>query len=702
MAYQEGATATNKETGQRYVFRGGKWEELQQLKPTAFQAGSQASPFLQGVLTTGQGLTSQFLDELAGAEAMRGASQMQRGMGMAGIQGPQFDPMQAGPPMQQFVRGATTAFAERNPVLAPVLETAGGLATVPFTMGGSAAPLGANAIRRGAGYIAPIAGQSALGAAGASEAETAQELATDVLYGTGAGIATGGAAGLGIKGGGAAIRRMVPGMRQDFELQPARERLAQLLQRDLYARMPPDTISKQDRVTELERQLKVLPGPSKLKAQLQEELDMLTSGIEADPIAVAAARLQRPRGGGLGPEAPIAATGAATRSELGLLRNQPGSTMGMIERGTRPLVNQRGDRLIAASDRALDAENIPYRATVNQYTEQARAKSAPYYAQLENVDFPVDAGLAKLISRASKAFSEAEELALVEGMEKLNLGNLRPGDRVPFEVLDTLKKTLYDIEDAARTPIGKATEKSRAYTNLRREFIDKLDQISPKDNQGQSIYQLARANFGSETQLKTAMERGRKVMNEDVEEISDIIDDMEPSQLRAFRLGAAQALRDQAGTPAGQTKLMNLQKSPAMQKRLRLIFGNNFRDFQATVLREAELQKTARMGEGSQTGRLIMGEQDQNVLAQALRATQAAQGDVLTTAATIAEKGGAKKLTERQRQQLAELLLLKGQPAQDELRNLRLYIDRRAAAQKAAQQASGRIGATGAAQRERI
>jgi hypothetical protein len=37
--------------------------------------------------------------------------------------------------------------------------------------------------------------------------------------------------------------------------------------------------------------------------------------------------------------------------------------------------------------------------------------------------------------------------------------------------------------------------------------------------------------------------------------------------------------------------------------------------------------------------------------------------------------------------------LLRGQPAQDELRNIRLYIDRRAAAQKRAQEASGRIGA---------
>jgi hypothetical protein len=171
---------------------------------------------------------------------------------------------------------------------------------------------------------------------------------------------------------------------------------------------------------------------------------------------------------------------------------------------------------------------------------------------------------------------------------------------------------------------------------------------------------------------------------------------MEPAQLSAFRLGAAQALRAQTDTPAGQSRLMNLQKSPGLQKRLRLVFGNDFRKFQATVLREAELQKTARAGEGSQSYSLFKGEEDQNKLAQALQVAQMMQGDIIAGAAAVAAKDKGKKLTERQRQQLAELLLLRGQPAQDELRNVRLYLERRAAAQKRAQEASGRIGAFGA------
>jgi hypothetical protein len=118
-------------------------------------------------------------------------------------------------------------------------------------------------------------------------------------------------------------------------------------------------------------------------------------------------------------------------------------------------------------------------------------------------------------------------------------------------------------------------------------------------------------------------------MSEDVEDLADTADDMEPAQLNAFRLGAAQALRSQTDTPAGQARLMNLQKSPGLQKRLRLVFGNDFRKFQATVLREAELQKTARAGEGSQTYSLLKGEEDQNKLAQALQAAQMLQGDMV-------------------------------------------------------------------------
>ena len=692
MAYKEGQTARHRETGERMIFRNGEWQPLTPPTPDARVMGAQMPASAQGALTFGQGATFNTLDELAGAAALGQLGQSYL-MGGTNVAPSRADYESA----RDVVRGGTAQFAQDYPKTAFGLEMAGNLSTLPFSMGGSVAPLGANIFYRGSRYIAPIAAQSALGAAGASEAETPSDLAMDILYGTGTGVGMGGATGLGIKGISMAAQKATPKLRREFELQAPRERLAQLLQRDAAARIPPDTIAKQDRIAELERQLKVIPGPSLMKARMQEELNALKSGVEADPTQVAAARLQRPRGGGLGPEAPIAATGAATRAELALLRNEPGSTQGMIDRAVSPLINRRGNRLQAVSDELLDAQGVPYQATVKQYSEQAKIKAAPYYAQLANYDVTVDDELVTLLNRASDTFSKAEKLARVEGMpEKLNLGELRAGDRVSFNVLDTLKRNLYDIEDNAKDKFGRPTQESRAYTNLRRDLTSKLDNVSLKDDQGRSIYRLARENFGSEEQMATAMKRGREAMSEDVEELAEILDDLEPAQVNAFRLGAAQALRAQTDTPAGQTRLLNLQKSPGLQKRLRLIFGNDFRKFQATVLREVQLQKIARAGEGAQTYSLFKGKEDQNKLAQALQAAQILQGDMIAGAAAVAAKDTGKKLNERQRQQLAELLLLRGQPAQDELRNIRLYIDRRAAAQKRAQEASGRIGAFGA------
>ena len=396
MAYKEGQTARHRETGERMIFRNGEWQPLTPPTPNARVMGAQMPASAQGALTFGQGATFNMLDELAGAAAL---GQLGQSYAMGGTQ---IAPTRADyTAPRDIIRGGTAAFAEQNPKTALGLEMAGSLATLPFSMGGSAAPLGAGIISRGSRYIAPVAAQSAVGAAGASEAETASDLGMDILYGTGTGVGIGGATGLGIKGAGAVTRRMVPTMQREFELQAPRERLAQLLQRDAAARIPPDTIAKQDRIAELERQLKVIPGPSLIKARMQEELNALKSGVEADPTQVAAARLQRPRGGGLGPEAPIAATGSATRAELKLLRNQPGSTEGMIDRAVKPLINKRGDRLQASADELLDAQGVPFRATVRQFNEQAKAKAAPFYAQLENYTVDVDPELVTLLNRAS-------------------------------------------------------------------------------------------------------------------------------------------------------------------------------------------------------------------------------------------------------------------------------------------------------------
>jgi len=610
--------------------------------PTAARAG----------LTAAQGATFNFADELAGALAMQGASEAQRGAAMAGIRTPSVDPMSLYDPAKQRVLGATESFARERPGAAVTSEILGAASTLPLTMGASAVPATAGMITRGARFLRPIVGQSALSAVGSTEAETPEDFSAEVAKKTAEGTLYGGAFGAGGKTLGVLGRQIgprLPGVGGQFATTPARERLAQLLERDAEAR--------------------------------------IMSG--GDPITIAETRLRK-----FGPDAPLAVTGRETTEELGLLRNLPGAQQRMIDAETRRIQAQRGPSLVEGAEAAIDAQGVPFRATVQQFSQDARAKSAPFYQQLEGQEFVVDKELADLIARSRKTFADAEELAAVRGMPaKLDLGTLRPGDRVPFEVLDNLKRTLYDIEEAAKGEFGKSTEKSRAYTQLRRSLIAKLDELSPKDAKGQSIYRQARQAFEGEAQLESAMRRGRDALKEDAEELAATMADLEPSQLEAFRMGAVQGIRDLAGTGAGQTRLLNLYKEPTLQAKLRTIFGNDFRKFQKAILQQEEIRRVERAGQGSQTFKLGARAEDQGAMMDALDLAQSAQAGGLPLVERVSRKFSQLRMPEQSRKELARLLLLRGEPAAAELRDMRSFMERRRRQQALAGQLSGRTGA---------
>lgn len=613
----------------------------------AAERGAKLPTAVRGGLTAAKGLTFNLLDEIMGGAAA-GQLAQSYAMGDADVAPSRADYES----VRNLVRGATKSFAEERPKTAAALEIGGALSTIPFTMGASAVPAAAGVVRRGYEFLKPIVAQSALGAAGASEAETAREFFGDVGYGTLEGTAFGGGLGLGGKALGAIGKQVgprLPKVGEQFAVTPARERLAKLLERDAEARIT----GAQDPILAAERQLRVF-----------------------------------------GPEAPLAATGKEATEELGLLRNLPGSQQRAIEKEARRIKERRGPALVESAEEIMGGQGVPFRATVRQYAQNARAKSAPFYQQLEKTDFDVDDELANIISRAKKAYGEAEELAAVSGMpQRLDLGKVQSGDRVPFEVLDNLKRTLYDIEEAAKGEFGKPTNKSRAYTKLRRDFIRKLDELSPKDKSGQSIYKQARQAFEGEAQLETAMQKGRDALKEDAEELAATMADLEPSQLEAFRMGALEGVRSLAGTPAGQTRILNLYREPTLQAKMRTIFGNDFRKFQRAIKEQEELRRVERAGEGSQTFKLGTRAEEQGAMMDALDLAQSAQAGGLPLVERMARKFSQLRMPEESRKELARLLLLRGEPAQEELRNMRAYMERRRRQQALAGQLAGRTGA---------
>ena len=624
-------------------------------KQAAFQPkpAQSSAPVRQGFLTALQGTFFNLADELAGGLAMRGASEAQRGAGMAGLRN-QYAPAEtAYEPTRDYVRQQTAEFASAYPNTSAGLELAGGLSTLPFSMG--AAPLRAGGMMaRGARIAAPIATQSAISAAGKSEAPTFDELAGDVAKGTLTGLATGGAGVLAAKGLGGAVRQIgerAGPFKEKLQINTARERLARLLERDAEAKMR----------------------------------------MGAEPTDVAAARLRS-----LGENAPLAATGKSTTAELGLLRNLPGSAEELTTREGRRIAAQRGPALVAGAEEALSAQGSPFRSSVDALVRQKQRDAAPFYKQLQGSTFVADKELVDLLERAKDAHGGAEKHARLSGVPLADLSKIKAGTPVPFETLDTVKKSLWDLKEGAKGEFGKPTELSRAYDDVRRKLTDKLDKLSPKDANGASVYKQARSAFETPAQMETAMRRGRDALKEDVTDLPGIIEDMAPAELEAFRVGAAQSLRDVAGSQAGQTRLLNLYKEPTIKDKLKTIFGDDFRTFQKSVLQQEQLKAVERAGQGSQTAKLLAGSEDQGAFMEGLEAARAAAGGGFAPMEYVGRKFSQLKMPEQTRNQLAQMLLLRGQPAQQELRDVAAYMARRRRQQQAAGQLAGRVGAFGA------
>jgi hypothetical protein len=268
------------------------------------------------------------------------------------------------------------------------------------------------------------------------------------------------------------------------------------------------------------------------------------------------------------------------------------------------------------------------------------------------------------------------------------LRQLKQGDQLPFAAADQLKRTLWDKAKAAKR--ADKNNEAADLDLLRLDLVKKLDSLSPD-------YAKARETFAGFGELETAVELGQDSLLETAESLSKLTKEMTPSELEAFRVGAVDSLRQVAGSQAGQTRLLNMYKEPELKGKLRAIFGNDFREFQRMILSQEELKKLERAGGGSDTFKRLAQAKDQSDTFDLMQASQAATNPV-GTLQLLQQKATQYGMPEQQRNKLARLLMLRDQPAQDELRNMQEYMRRRAMGQALGRQTSGRIGAFGAGQ----
>jgi hypothetical protein len=425
----------------------------------------------------------------------------------------------------------------------------------------------------------------------------------------------------------------------------ARERLAELLERDAQAR--------------------------------------IMRGVEPGQEAVmGAARLRK-----LGPEAPIASAGGNTLAEIDMLANLPGSAGRQLTAQQRRVAAGRG---AAISGAAESATGITQSAEdeLSVLAKNQAAAAGPLYQKLQAIAFPIDDELQNILKRSRLDIGAAQKTATRRGEPQAPLRKLQTGDELPFAAADQLKRSLWDKAQAARRK--GANNEAADLDRLRLDLVKKLDSLSPD-------YAKARETYAGFAELETAVDLGRSALSETSESLSKLTKDLTPSELEAFRVGAVDSLRQVAGSQGGQTRLLNMYKEPELQGKLRAIFGNDFREFQRMILAQEELKKLERVGGGSQTFKRLAQAQDQKDTFDFVQASQAATNPVGAFQA-LQQKATQYGMPEQQRNKLAQLLMLRDQPAQEELRNMQEYMRRRAMGQALARQASGRVGAYGAGQ----
>jgi hypothetical protein len=367
------------------------------------------------------------------------------------------------------------------------------------------------------------------------------------------------------------------------------------------------------------------------------------------------------------------AGGESTLDLLDIAAISAGATKQAVKDKQHLLAGKESERVVSGAAKALGTGRPDYNETVEGFTQAAKIKAAPYYTQLQGVSLPVDDSLRDILKRAEPFFSKSNLRAKIDNVSGATLKEaLNPtAANIPLSRLDVLKQTLYDVEESAKR--SGELGLSRSVSNLRTQLTNKLDDLSPKTQQGESVYKLARDAYGGEMQLKNAVENGRLIFREDAMNIRDSLKNMTQSEKDAFRLGVYQAIVDKAGRQSGRTELMNIYKDPAIADRLKAVFGNDYRKFASKLAAEFELKKFQRVAGGSQTAGRQQGLNDLELspLRDASEGVGAlASGSVRGSVSPLTRLWQGVSVPESVRTDMAKTLLLEGAPAQAKLQSL--------------------------------
>jgi hypothetical protein len=192
--------------------------------------------------------------------------------------------------------------------------------------------------------------------------------------------------------------------------------------------------------------------------------------------------------------------------------------------------------------------------------------------------------------------------------------------------LDYIKRGIDASIDSGFRGQGMSTAEANALRQLRREFVNAIDENVP-------AYKVARQQYAGDIEVLDALRAGYNDFGKlDHEQVIDMVGKMSNAEKEAFRTGV---VRDLYGKMFGTSRNINapsILEAPETKLKLQPLFDNpgQFRLFEAAIERESQLFKEAnKILRGSQTGqRKVMQEKFED------------EGEDFTSAAAQALTGG--------------------------------------------------------------
>lgn len=611
---------------------------------TARASGADLPSPAQGFITAMQGPLFGFLDEITGAvQGMKSAAT-----------GGEFAP--AYREGRDLIRGMEEQFRNDYPKTASITPL---MASAPVFVGGPQVVLKAPQSASGAGVLArqiagasaTAAGYGALSSAGESESND-QKLLRDVL--------TGGASSGATAGASVPVVNILAGItgRSGRMLPPsAAGRIAAAVPGEL----KPVGMSRGDFATR------------KVAEQLIR--DQPTTASVKDPLARALA-YQR----WMGRDARLVDVGGTqTHRTLDVLSTLPGRTPEAAAQAAMQRQAGRGAAIMREADKALGTRGAQFQQTVDDLVRSRESAARPLYQRLRAMTVTVDDDLSSIInaSRDLGALGEARTMATAL-RQRFTLEDVPTASGMPVGMadLDMVKRGLDQLVRKETDAVtGKVSPKGMAYQSLLVDLRNKLDDMTIDPQTGQSVYKAARDAFAGPSKLKDSAEIGRNAFAPDKDfAIREAIADMSESEIMAMRVGLMQAIREKAGTQAGQAWLMNNWKNPSVREKLQVAFGKDAGRFISALNKQSKMRvMESHIGGGAQTAGRLANADDLGIEAvreAAAGAVAAKTGDVAGAMTWIQKLRAQTDLPEPIRNEMGRILLLKGGAARVKLQEM--------------------------------